>query len=400
MKSMRIGIACPYSFDTPGGVQAHVADLAEALIARGHIVSVLTPAEDDRQLPAYAVSVGRPVPLPYNGSVARLAFGPMTFARVSRWLRDGQFDVLHVHEPTAPSVSMLACLVARGPIVATFHVSSQRSRVLAAAHGAVQPLVEKITGRIVVSALARRFQVEHLDGGGVEIPNGVAVQRFAQAQPLPGWPGEGGAVGFLGRFDEPRKGFTVLRSAFTSLARSRPGLRLLVAGPGDISETMREFPADVASRVVMLGKVSNEDKARMLRSVDVYVAPNIGGESFGMILTEAMAAGAPIVASDLDAFRRVLDDGAAGTFFPVGDAVKLADQVGSLLDDPARRKQLSERARAVVRHYDWSVVAQRVLEVYATAIGTGHDAEPAPVEAGSESFAELPADVRAYDIHP
>ncbi|HEV2087797.1 MAG TPA: glycosyltransferase family 4 protein, partial [Cryptosporangiaceae bacterium] len=321
---MRIGIVCPYSFDVPGGVQAHVRDLADALITLGHEVSVLAPAEDPTDggapLPPYVVPAGRAVPVRYNGSVARLSFGPRSLARTRRWLRDGGFDVLHVHEPAAPSLSLLACLVARGPIVATFHTATRRSRALAAAHAALQPVLETVTGRIAVSALARRVQVEHLAGGAVEIPNGVAVARFAGAEPLPGWPGEGGAVGFLGRFTEPRKGFPVLGEAFATLAARRPGLRLLVAGPGDGSRLLAALPATVRDRVTLLGTVSEQDKARMLRSVDVYVAPNLGGESFGMILTEAMAAGAAIVASDLDAFRRVLDDGRAGVLFPAGNA--------------------------------------------------------------------------------
>jgi phosphatidylinositol alpha-mannosyltransferase len=235
-----------------------------------------------------------------------------------------------------------------------------------AAQGALQIVLEKITARIAVSDLARRVQVEHLAGDAWEIPNGVAVARFADAVALPGWPGAGDAIGFLGRFTEPRKGFSVLLEAFATLARRRPGLRLLVAGPGDLDEV--EIPAGVRDRITFLGRVSETDKARMLRSVDVYVAPNTGGESFGMILTEAMAAGTPVVASDLDAFRRVLDGGRAGELFPVGDAGALARSVGALLDDPDRRAELSRRACEVVAGFDWPVVAQRVLEVYATAI--------------------------------
>jgi len=361
---MRIGIVCPYSFDVPGGVQYHVRDLAEVLVGLGHQVSVLAPAEDEDGLPAYVVSAGRAVPVRYNGSVARLSFGPISATRVRRWLAAGNFDVLHVHEPVTPSLSLLAVLAARGPVVATFHTAMTRSRVMAAAQGALQLVLEKITARIAVSELARRVQVEHLGGGAVEIPNGVAVAKFAGAQPLPGWPGTGGAVGFLGRFTEPRKGFPILLDAVARLAPSRPDLRLLVAGPGD--PDLVDSPADLDGRVVMLGRVSEEDKARMLASVDVYVAPNTGGESFGMILTEAMAAGATVAASDLDAFRRVLDG--AGALFPVGDAPTLARTLGDLLDDPARRTELADRARKVVAAYDWPVVARRVLEVYATAI--------------------------------
>jgi phosphatidylinositol alpha-mannosyltransferase len=362
---MRIGIVCPYSFDIPGGVQNHVRDLAEVLIRQGHEVSVLAPAEVDDELPPYVVSAGRTVSVPYNGSVARVAFGPISAARVRRWLHQGEFDVLHVHEPMAPSLGLLACVAARGPVVATFHTAITRSRALTAAQGLLQPVMEKITARIAVSALARKVQVEHLDGGAVEIPNGVDVARFAAAEPMDGWPGTGGAIGFLGRFTEPRKGFPVLCEAFGVLAAERPCLRLLVAGPGD---PPGGSDGALAERATFLGKVSETDKARMLRSVDVYVAPNTGGESFGMILTEAMAAGTPVVASDLDAFRRVLDGGSAGALFPVGDAGALASLLGDLLDQPERRALLAERASKAVAGYDWPVVARRVLEVYATAI--------------------------------
>jgi phosphatidylinositol alpha-mannosyltransferase len=365
---VRIGIVSPYSFDVPGGVQNHIMDLAEALIGLGHRVSVLAPADEDADLPAYVVPAGRALPLPYNGSVARIAFGPVSTARVRRWLSRGGFDVLHVHEPMALSLSMLAVLSARGPVVATFHTAMTRSRALAAAQGLMQLVVEKITARIAVSELARKVQVEHLGGGAVEIPNGVAVARFAAADPLDGWPGDGGTLGFLGRFTEPRKGFDLLRTAYVSLARQRPALRLLVAGPGDPDELYDEIPADLHGRVTFLGLVSEPDKARMLRSVDIYVAPNTGGESFGMILTEAMAAGTAIAASDLDAFRRVLDGGRAGALFPTGDARALGTLLGTLLDDPARRTSLTEAARTAVAAFDWPSVAQRVLEVYATAI--------------------------------
>jgi phosphatidylinositol alpha-mannosyltransferase len=383
---VRIGIVSPYSFDVPGGVQNHIVDLAEALIELGHHVSVLAPADEDSDLPPYVVAAGRAVPLPYNGSVARIAFGPVSTARVRRWLAKGTFDVLHVHEPLTLSLSLLAVLSARGPVVATFHTAMTRSRALSAAQGMLQLVLEKVTARIAVSALARKVQVEHLDGGAVEIPNGVAVAKFAYAEPLDDWPGEcgpghGGALGFLGRFTESRKGFALLRQAFVALAPHRPGLRLLVAGPGDADELFDGIPADLHHRVTFLGLVSETDKARMLRSVDIYVAPNTGGESFGMILTEAMAAGAPIVASDLDAFRRVLDGGTAGELFTVGDGEALTRTLAGLLDDPARRTALRDRARAAVEVFDWPSVANRVLEVYATAIeatdGRVFDAEPA-----------------------
>ena len=381
---MRVGLVCPYSWDIPGGVQAHVRDLAEALIAMGHEVSVLAPADDDTPLPPYVVGAGRSVPVRYNGSVARLQFGPVSAARVRRWLRDGEFDVLHIHEPIAPSLSLLACMLAQGPIVATFHTATIRSRSLAAAHGMLQPFLEKIRGRIAVSAAARKVQVEHLGGDAVEIPNGVAVAHFTGVDPLPGYPrtaapGTGGTVGFIGRYDEPRKGMEVLLAALAQLAPHRPELRLLVAGRGDGAELRAALPPALAGRVDLLGQVSEQDKARMLRSVDVYCAPNLGGESFGIILLEAMAAGTAIVASDLDAFRRVLADGQAGLLFPTRDPVALAAALADLLDDPALRAAYAARGSKVVAEYDWPVVAAQVVDVYETVIAM----DPAPVTSDS-----------------
>ncbi|TDB98432.1 glycosyltransferase family 4 protein [Actinomadura sp. 7K534] len=376
---MRIGIVCPYTWDVPGGVQQHIGDLAEALIALGHHVSVITPADDDAELPPYVVSAGRAVPVPYNGSVARLAFGFLSAGRVRRWINDGRFDVLHVHEPAAPSLGLLACWAADGPIVGTFHASYEKSRVVSVTAPILQSALEKITGRIAVSEAARTTLVEHLGGDAVLIPNGVATERYAMADPLPGWPGRGApaggvpqgpaggeALGFLGRMDEPRKGLHVLLRAFDILGRLRPGLRLLLAGPGDADDVVSRVSPDLRDRVVVLGMVSEEDKVRAYHSVDVFVAPNLGGESFGIVLAEAMAAGAPILASDIEAFDRVLRGGRAGALFPVGDHEALAAAAGGLLDDPARRKQLSAEARAAVRAYDWSSVARDVLRVYET----------------------------------
>ena len=374
---MKIGLVCPYPWDVPGGVQAHVRDLAEALIDLGHDVSMLSPVDnedalvDSKTLPSYVVPAGRTVPIPYNGSVARLLFGVVSAARVRRWLREGEFDVLHVHEPAAPSVSLLACYWATGAIVATMHTSNPRSRMLSLLVPAVQPAYEKIRGRIAVSEAARRTMVEHLGGDAVLIPNGVTVRRYADAEPLSGWPGEGGALGFLGRIDEPRKGLVVLLQAFARLAAERPGLRLLVAGPGDGDEVDDVLPPALRRRVHLLGQLSEEDKARMLVSVDVFVAPNLGKESFGIVLLEAMAAGTPVLASNIEAFRRVLDDGAAGVLVPVGDAAALADAAGALLDDAARRRELTAFASQLVRTYDWAEIARLVVQVYETVAVDG-----------------------------
>ena len=277
---MKIGIVCPYSFDVPGGVQFHVRDLAEHLIGQGHDVSVLAPADSETELPDYVTSAGRATAVRYNGSVARLNFGPVTASKVNKWLEAGQFDVLHLHEPVTPSISVLALMAADGPIVATFHTSMLRSRTMQTAYPIIRPALEKIAGRIAVSEDARRTVTTHVGGDAVVIPNGVYVDRFASAPRRSAWIGTPASptIAFLGRMGEPRKGLPVLAAALPDVLRSIPGLRVLVAGPGDPAEVTEGWPEDVAAACVFLGSVSDEDKASLLASVDVYVAPNTGGE--------------------------------------------------------------------------------------------------------------------------
>ncbi len=365
---MHVGIVCPYSLAVPGGVQAHVLDLARALRDLGHRVDVLAPAGEEAAAADSVTSAGRAVAIRYNGSVARLAFGPLAYARTRRWLRDHAFDVLHLHEPAAPSLSLLALCLAEVPIVATFHTSTTRSRALSTFQGVLQPQLEKMTARIAVSTSARRVQVEHLGGDAVEIPNGVDVARFRSALPLPGHPRVGGTVGFVGRYDEPRKGMGVLLEALRALVPVRPDLRVLVVGRGDAAALRRAAGSALAGRLDLLGAVDDATKARALRSVDVLCVPGTAGESFGMVLTEAMAAGTPVLASDLDAFRRVLDDGAAGVLVPAGDATALGTALGSLLDDPARCSVLAVAGARRVASMDWPRVAVQVLQVYQTAL--------------------------------
>ncbi|NLU81308.1 glycosyltransferase family 4 protein [Rhodococcus sp. HNM0569] len=362
---MRIGMICPYSLDVPGGVQAHVVDLARVLIERGHHVSVLAPASEDTLLPEFVVSAGRAVPIPYNGSVARLSFTPAASNRVRRWISSGDFDVLHIHEPNAPSLSMLALRLADGPIVATFHTSTTKSLVLSTFQNVLQPYLEKISGRIAVSELARRWQVESLGSDAVEIPNGVDVPSFADAPPLPGYPRAGGTIAFLGRYDEPRKGMAVLLRALPELVRRHPDLEVLVIGRGDEDRLLREA-GSLRGHLRLLGQVTDREKASALRSADVYCAPNLGGESFGIVLVEAMAAHTCVVASELDAFRRVLRDGKAGALVPVGDAAALAAALDRVLSDAQWRGELEAGAQAVVGEYDWPVVAEQILRVYET----------------------------------
>ena len=367
---MRIGMVCPYSFDVPGGVQSHVLQLAEVMRARGQNVSVLAPSSPHVALPEYVVSAGRAVPIPYNGSVARLQFSPAVHGKVRRWLAEGDFDVLHLHEPNAPSLSMWALRVAEGPIVATFHTSTTKSLTLTVFQGVLRPWHEKIVGRIAVSDLARRWQMEALGSDAVEIPNGVDVASYASAPLLAGYPRPGKTVLFLGRYDEPRKGMAVLIDALPRLVEHFPGVQVLVVGRGDQDE-LRSKAGGLGGHLRFLGQVDDAAKASALRSADVYCAPHTGGESFGIVLVEAMAAGTPVVASDLHAFRRVLRDGDAGRLVPVEDGAALAAGLVTVLENDQLAKRYVAAGADAVRRYDWSVVANQITQVYETVAGSG-----------------------------
>lgn len=357
---MRIGLVCPYSFDEPGGVQAHILDLAAELLSRGHHVEVIGPASEDAEVPDFVHRGGSSVAIPYNGSVARLSVGPRVRRQVKSFINDGRFDVLHIHEPNSPSFSLYALLVAEGAIVATYHAHSEGSLLLNAAKGVLSPQLEKIRGGIAVSEMARRWQVSNLGGDPVLIPNGVEVKKYADAAQER--TSEIVEIAFLGRLDEPRKGLAVLLSALELVDRP---VRVTVMGGGN--------PRDVPG-IDFVGRVSDEEKREILGRADIYVAPNTGGESFGIVLVEAMAAGAAVVASDLEAFSLVTGD--AGMLFPNGDAEALAEMLTRLIDDPTHRRTIAAAGARRAWDYDWSVVADQVLAVYETV------ADGKPVTAG------------------
>lgn len=366
---MRVGLVCPYSLDVPGGAQNHVRDLAAELDRRGYEVAVLAPGESDSRLPAYVETVGRAVPVPYNGSVARLAFGPRVAARVRRWLGDGDFDVLHVHEPSVPSVSLLAVWAADCPVVATFHTANTRSRTMSSAAALLRPAMEKISARIAVSEAARSTLVQHLGGEPLVIPNGLDCAAFAAASACPEWQGPA-TIGFLGRIDEPRKGLAVLLDAWPDVLRRHPEARLLVAGRGSC-DALESMDRSSRQRVTYLGQVSDAGRGRLLASVDVYVAPQTGGESFGIVLAEAMAAGAVVAASDLPPFRAVLGEGQYGALFTTGDSRNVAEVVGRLLASDEERATLRRRAQSAVWRYDWSHLMPLITAAYDTVVSAG-----------------------------
>ena len=365
-RSLKIGIVCPYSWDTPGGVQNHIRDLAEFLIASGHNVSVLAPAIDEAKLPDYVVNAGKPISIPYNGAVARVLFGPVAFARVRQWIAQGDFDLLHLHEPAIPSISLLACWAADGPMVGTFHAAAKRQKIIFAIGPILEPAIEKLSARIAVSEAARLTLTDHLDTDAVIIPNGIYANRYTEGKSIEKW--SGNTIGFIGRFEEPRKGLSVLVDALPVISRFAPDVKILVAGPGDPAKVMENIDPQLRQRFEFLGKITEDEKADFMSSVAVYVAPNTGGESFGIILAEALAGGACVVASDIPAFDDLLGHGEFGALFESESSTELAKVVIDLLRDDEKRKELSSRGKERAKTFDWTVVAEQIYSVYEMSI--------------------------------
>jgi phosphatidylinositol alpha-mannosyltransferase len=365
----RIGIVCPYGWDTPGGVQSHVGDLAQYLIRQGHFVSVLAPAIDEDNLPDYVSSAGRPIAIPYNGAVARVLFGPIAFSRVRQWISNGNFDVLHLHEPAIPSISLLACWAAEGPMVGTFHAAAKRQKVTFAVAPILEPVIEKLTARIAVSEAARETLTEHLETDAIVVPNGIYADLYRDGVIDQRWTGN--TLGFIGRFEEKRKGLDVLVAALPTIISQFPDLKVFVAGPGDAQEVLKEIEPHLHSRFEFLGRISESEKANFLASVGLYIAPNTGGESFGIILAEALAAGASVIASDIPAFDSLLGHGAYGTLFASEDSHDLSQKVIALLGDEKGRKEIAGRGKSYAQGFNWDVVAEKIYDVYQMAMVGG-----------------------------
>ena len=368
-KKLKIGIVCPYGWDTPGGVQNHVRDLAEFLIAAGHKVSVLAPAIDEELLPDYVVSAGKPISIPYNGAVARVLFGPIAYARVRQWIGSREFDLLHLHEPAIPSISLLACWAAEGPMVGTFHAAAKRQKVIFAIGPILEPAIEKLSARIAVSEAARLTLTDHLETDAIVVPNGIYAKRYSAGNFLEKWAGN--TIGFIGRFEEPRKGLQVLVDALPIIARFAPDVKVFVAGPGDPKEFEKVIDPQLRDRFEFLGRISEQEKADFMSSVSLYVAPNTGGESFGIILAEALAGGACVVASDIPAFDSLLGGGEFGALFESENSTDLAKVIIDLLRDETKRKELASAGKKHAQVFDWDVVAEQIFSIYEMAIVGG-----------------------------
>ena len=367
---MRVVLVCPYDWIAHGGVRAHVASLA-AVLARSHDVRVVAPASQPlggRDVDHLVVTVGKAMAVPFNRSVARVATSPAAGRRALAAIEDFDPDVVHVHEPGVPAVSLAVTSRCRRPMVGTFHAWSSRDLLYRSAGPVGKRIAQRLAARIAVSPAAQRYHSEalHLPLDAFRVvPNGVDVERFEAAEPLPELADpERPVLLFVGRLEE-RKGLDVLVRAFLRLRETRPGLRLVVVGDGPERHHCESLlPVGAKPDVLFVGAVTEEDKPRFHASADVYVAPNLGGESFGIVLLEAMAAGLPVVASDIPGFRNVVSDGREGRLVPPGDAKALAREVDRLLDAPRLAAAMAAQGRITAQAFAWHRVAERVAEAY------------------------------------
>ena len=374
---VRVGIVSPYSYTYPGGVGRHAEALSTELIEQGHEVRLFAPYDPDdrlarvmhrgaaperRPLPDHLIPLGRTVGLAMNGSVTNLGLTPETVSRLGRELRGGRYDVLHIHEPNAPATSWFATEAARVPLVGTFHTYSRSPAAGAITANIVgaRRLYNKLGVRIAVSEAAlwtcRRFY-----GGRYRIvPNGVDL---AAARPDHGVEGPLQIL-FVGRA-EARKGLPVLLRAFEALRGAGVDARLTVAGASaaEVEPLLLETEA-----VTVAGRVSEEEKWRLLGRADVLCAPSLGGESFGMVLTEALASHTPVVGSDIAGYRDVVRDGVDGLLVPPADAPALGEALRGLALDPARRRAMAGHARERAERFSWPRVAEEVQGAYVDAI--------------------------------
>jgi phosphatidyl-myo-inositol alpha-mannosyltransferase len=362
---MRIVQISPFSWDAPGGVQVHVRQLALHLGSRGHEVLILAPGEAPQRRSDVRI-VGRAVPFRANGSVAPICLSPWSSRVVRQALREFHPDVIHVHEPLNPSTAMHGVLQANAPVVATFHSYVPRGNLQSKAYRAMmrmmRPVWERIDRRIAVSEAARYSVCSRMGDGGVRVlPNGANVQVFANAQPASLPPGR--RLLFVGRL-ERRKGFPVAVRAFGRLATEYPDLRLVVVGDGADRDAIDDLPDAARARVDMLGRVSEQALPTFYRASNIFLAPSIGKESFGIVLIEAMASGLPVVASDIPGYREVLRRGREGLMVTPGESDELAEAVRHLLEYPALALALGRHGLLRARHFDWETIVDQLEEIY------------------------------------
>lgn len=357
---MRVALACPYAWDAAGGVQVHVGDLARRLIDRGHEVIVLTPSTGVPDEP-WVRAVGRPLRVSYAGTVAPICMSARSAARIRAQMRAFRPDVIHVHEPFAPSTGMIATLTAQAPVVATFHAYLERSRLQRAARPVLGAVARKVSAGIAVSEAAAAFARRATDLPLEIIPNGVEVGRFRRDAPRRGGTAE--TIAWVNRLD-PQKGFDVFVDAVGALMESRPGLRVLVAGDGPLRHAPARLVPELRARFEMRGHVANAAVPSLLHDADVYVSPATGQESFGIVLVEAMSAGIPVVATDIPGYREVVRDGIEGLLVRPDDASALASAIARVLDERQLADRLVTAGERRAAEFDWGAVVPRIEQVY------------------------------------
>jgi phosphatidylinositol alpha-mannosyltransferase len=380
---VRIGVVCPYEWTVPGGVKNHVENLAAELRLLGHDVDVLAPTVADDLDEPHFVSLGPSFPIPYNGSVARIAMGPSHTQLVRRALLDGAYDLVHVHEPMSPSVGLISVIQASVPVVGTFHANLDRSAALRLGAPVLRRGYNKLAARIAVSESARETWQRYFRGPLAIIPNGVPNELFVKADAIPAFNDGNPTLLFVGRLEQ-RKGLIYLVRAFLRLKPAYPRLRLVVVGRDDRDireKAMTMVPGRFRPDLIFVGSVSQEDLASYYASADVFCAPSLGGESFGIVLVEAMATGLPIVCSDIGGYRDLVRDQREALLVPPRDPEALASSIAVLLDSPLRRAAMGEAGRVSAGQYAWDVVAAEVEEVYREVMARA-PVPPAPVRRG------------------
>lgn len=375
---MKIALVTPYDYPYPGGVTEHIRHLDREFRARGHDARIIAPSTESQDaLESNVIKVsGDVLPIPFNGSTARITLSPEVSRRVEEILNDEQFDIVHLHEPEAPLLGWAVLHASRAINVGTFHAYSETNVLNAYAQPFMEWIHTQLDGRIFVSAAVRDSITPYLPGEHRVIPNGIDYARFAGSkpssrlaqglQPVAEFDDGRPNILFVGRLDE-RKGFRYLLHAYPHIRHAIPDARLLVVGAfGEQDKTrFAEYVrASDLHDVHFIGRVSREELPRYYRTATIFCAPSTGGESFGIVLLEAMAAGLPIVASDIAGYRSVMRDGVEGCLVPPGEEKALAGCIIALLRDPERRKRMAAQGRTTAMRYDWQIVAPRVLDYY------------------------------------
>ena len=364
---MKIAMVSPYDFTWPGGVTAHVAQLARTLGRSGHEVQVLAPHSPSRdfQDSDLLVPFGRSVPLPSGGSTARVTLSWWLYPKIRALLKKEQFDIIHLHEPMVPILPLCVLEFSKSVNVGTFHASYSRQHLYRAFQPIIKRWQKRLHGSIAVSPAARRYVNNTFPGEYEIIPNGIDYKHFsANVAPLPQYQDGKLNILFVGRL-EKRKGLRYLLEAYSKLKWEMPNTRLIVVGPGNPDkESYRILSSHGLRDVEFAGRVSYDELPRYYATADIFCSPATGGESFGIVLLEAMSAGKPVVASDIEGFRGIMTDGEQGLLVTKKDTGGLANALGRLARDPELRSKLGGQGSRSAEDYRWEVVAGRVEEYY------------------------------------